>query len=346
MENGFRFSKSKTNAIHFCNKHKLHNDPELLLGQQTINVVKEAKSLGIIFDSKLNFLSHIKSLKTKCLKALNIIKCVSGTKWGGDQKTLLNFYRALVRSKLDYGSIIYGSARKSYLKSYTVRHQGLRLALGAFRTSLYVEADEPSLSERRVKLSLQYITKLKSNPTNPAYECVFEPVYTTSFERKTTAISPLGVRMKDHILFADIPMEDIQPTKYLSFPPWQLVKLIVNMDLTKLLKSYTNTLVFQKHFSELKTNYTNYVSIYTDGSKDGTSVTSAGIINKHTISRRLPDRTSVFWAETKAIELALQHVKHCNIAKVIIFSDSLSCLQAIKYSQLKNPLILDILELH
>ena len=193
-----------------------------MLGKQTIKVVKEAKFLGIIFDSKQNFLSHIKRLKTKCLKALNIIKCVSGTKWGGDQKTLLNLYRALVRSKLDYGSIIYGSARKSYFKILnTVHHQGL--ALGAFRTlpipSLYVEADEPSLSERRVKLSLQYITKLKTNPTNPAYECVFEPMYTTLFERKTTAISPLGIRMKDHILSADIPMEDIQPTKSLSVSP-------------------------------------------------------------------------------------------------------------------------------
>ena len=170
-------------------------------------------------------------------------------------------------------------------------------------------SDETSLSERRVKLSLQYITKLKSNPTNPAYECVFEPMYTTLFELKTTAISPLGIRMKDHILSADIPMEDIQPTKSLSVPPWQLVKPIVNMDLTKLPKSSTNSLVFQKK-SELKTNYTNYVSIYTDGSKDGTSVISAAFTNKRTISRRLPDGTSVFSAEVKAIELALQHVKH------------------------------------
>ena len=41
-----------------------------------------------------------------------------------------------------------------------VHNQGLRLALGAFRTSpvasLYVEADEPSLYSRREKLSLQY----------------------------------------------------------------------------------------------------------------------------------------------------------------------------------------------
>ena len=46
----------------------------------------------------------------------------------------------------------------------TVHHQGLRLALGAFRTSpvesLYVEADEPSLYLRREKLALQYAIRL------------------------------------------------------------------------------------------------------------------------------------------------------------------------------------------
>ena len=110
-------------------------------------------------------------------------------------------------------------------------------------------------------------------------------MYTILFEHKTTAIFPLGFRMKDHILSADIPMEDVQPTKSLSVPRWQLVKPIVNMDLTKLPKSSTNSLVFQQHFSELKTNYTNYVSIYTDGSKYGTSVTSATIINKHNITQ-------------------------------------------------------------
>ena len=61
---------------------------------------------------------------------------------------------SLVRSKLDYGCIIYGSARKSYLQMLDpIHNQGLRLALGAFRTSpvasLYVEADEPSLYSRR-----------------------------------------------------------------------------------------------------------------------------------------------------------------------------------------------------
>ena len=74
-------------------------------------VVEEAKFLGLLFDKKLSFISHIKSLKAKCLKALDVLKVLSNTNWGGDRSVLLNLYRSLVRSKLDYGSIVYGSAR-------------------------------------------------------------------------------------------------------------------------------------------------------------------------------------------------------------------------------------------
>ena len=95
---------------------------------------------------------------------LIFLQVLSSSDWGGDRIVLLNPYRSLIRSKLDYGSIVYGSARKSYLKSLdTIHHQGLRLALGAFRTSpiesLYAESNELSLYIRRQKLSLQYVTK-------------------------------------------------------------------------------------------------------------------------------------------------------------------------------------------
>ena len=87
----------------FCNKRKLYPDPVLKLNDTVIPVVKEAKYLGLIFDHKLSFTPHIKYLKTKCQKASN-------TSWGADRKTKLLIYRALIRSKLDYGSMVYGSA--------------------------------------------------------------------------------------------------------------------------------------------------------------------------------------------------------------------------------------------
>ena len=176
MNNGFRFSKSKTGCVHFCKLRRFHNDPTLYLYGSQIPVVVESKFLGVIFDRKLSFIPHIRYIKAKCLKALNLLRVLSNTSWCADRTTLLHLYRSLIRSKLDYGSIVYGSARKSYLQMLdTIHHQGLRLALGAFRTSsvtsLYAEADEPSLhyTLRREKLSLQYATRLAANPSNPAF---------------------------------------------------------------------------------------------------------------------------------------------------------------------------------
>ena len=49
IENEFRFYKSKTVAVHFCQLRSLHLDPYLKLGGEVIKAVKEAKLLGILF---------------------------------------------------------------------------------------------------------------------------------------------------------------------------------------------------------------------------------------------------------------------------------------------------------
>ena len=148
--NGFKFSKSKPQCVHFCQLGKQHVNPVLYLYGSPIPVVEESKFVGILLDRKLSFIPHIKYRKAKFLKALNHLKVLSHTPWGADRTTLLQLYRFLVWQKLDYCCIKYGSARKSYLQMLEpIHNQGLRLALGAFRTShvasLYVEANELSL---------------------------------------------------------------------------------------------------------------------------------------------------------------------------------------------------------
>ena len=95
----------------------------------------------------------------------------------------------------------------------TIHHQGLRLALGAFRTSpvesLYVEAEELQLEHRRIKLSLQYVTKLKSSPRNPAYNCVFNPEYENKYLRNAKVIQPLGIRIKEHLEGCNLPIDQV-----------------------------------------------------------------------------------------------------------------------------------------
>ena len=69
-------------------------DPHLTIYGSPIPVVSEAKFLGLLFDNKLSFIPHIKALKAKCLKALDILKVLSSSDWGGDRTVLLNLYRS------------------------------------------------------------------------------------------------------------------------------------------------------------------------------------------------------------------------------------------------------------
>ena len=72
--NGFKFSKSKTQCVHFCQLRKVHDDSELYLYGSLIPVVEDFKFLGVLFDRKLSFIPHIKYLKAKCLKNIKVTK--------------------------------------------------------------------------------------------------------------------------------------------------------------------------------------------------------------------------------------------------------------------------------
>ena len=170
------------------------------------------------------------------MKALNLLKVLAHTSWGADRVTLLNLYRSLIRSKLDYGSVVYGSARKSYLQKLdTIHHQGLRLALGAFQTSpvtsLYVEADEPSLALRREKLALQYAIRLAAYPNNTASKTTYPSQFSDLYESKPHAIKPFGLRILPLLEGSKIHPKNIQEHDMATLPSWCIKKPTVLFDL-------------------------------------------------------------------------------------------------------------------
>jgi len=60
------------------------------------------KILGLHFDQKLTWPNHIKILKAKCMRSINILKIISYPSKGHNRKLLLQLYRSLSRSRLDY----------------------------------------------------------------------------------------------------------------------------------------------------------------------------------------------------------------------------------------------------
>ena len=67
-------------------------------------------------------------------------------------------------------------------------------------------------------------------------------------------------------------------------------------------------MIFKNEFLEVKGQYYTYEEIYTDGSKDGNKVASAAILDGELYQFWLPNNSSIFSAELKAIEIALSHI--------------------------------------
>ena len=180
----------------------------------------------LIFDCKLSFLPDLRYLKNMSMKALNnLIRVVANTSWGADQYTLLHLYRSLVRSKLDYGCIVYMSARKSYLRMlHPVQNHAVRVCLCTYRTSPSPSllANEPPLCTR--KLSIEYCLKLSSSTRSPTYGSVFESKFKKFFDQKSNQIPPLGIRVEPDLQVVGYKMQDTLQYSLHADPPSMALK--------------------------------------------------------------------------------------------------------------------------
>ena len=115
--------------MHFSKKYNKTPCPTIMLYNQPIDQ-------KLMFDEKLNWHKHICTIKSHSLKRLSIIKMLAHTSWGAHRKSLWNIYRALVVTKIENGSVCYGSVFLSALKSLkTIHNSGIRFLFGAYVTS-------------------------------------------------------------------------------------------------------------------------------------------------------------------------------------------------------------------
>ncbi|XP_055939426.1 uncharacterized protein LOC129969045 [Argiope bruennichi] len=343
--NGFTFSPEKTVCMHFC-RRPLHPDPELTLNGNPLTICDQHTFLGVIFDKHLTFLPHIMDLRNRCLRSMNILRVLSNTAWGADRTSLLKVYRSVIRSKLDYGCCVYGSARNSYLSRLNyVHHQALRVCCGAFRTSpissLYVETCEPSLSFRRNMLSACYYFRVLSNRSHPLRRMFLNCSQSPLFNVRRSCIPPLGSRILKFLpeSYHNIEIHDESP---FSVPPWCQFDVVLLHPFRKFLKSNTPDFIFRALFSAHRHMYSDYIPVYTDGSKAESHVGYAFACESVVVGQKLHDFTSVFTSEVTAIYRAIQYIAKNKFRKVIIYSDSWSALQALIEKTHNHAYISDI----
>ena len=141
--------------------------------------MSEQKHLGLILDSSLSFRKHLNEKIIKAKKNLGIIKHLSIFL---PRKTLVQMYKSLVRSHLDYCDILHHippvqtqlglTLSDSMEKAERNQYHAALVVTGAWQGSsrykLYEELGWESLSERRWCRRILQLHKILSNKT-PSY---------------------------------------------------------------------------------------------------------------------------------------------------------------------------------
>ncbi|XP_074026206.1 uncharacterized protein [Leptinotarsa decemlineata] len=230
--------------------------------------------------------------------------------------------RSLIRSKLDYGSIVYNSAKNGTLKKLgTIQNCALRIALGAFHTSpvesLYCESGEPPLSIRRKHLSLTYAAAVQSNPDNPVFHNVIAQGFRNTFAKRKRVAIPFYERLNRFLSNLLLNRPEIFNTSNIpNPPPWTFPSIKIEKGLT--------------------------IQIYTDASKLEEGVGAAFTSTASNHSFKLPAESTVFSGEFYAIWKALEYAEKSDHSKFLVITDSLSTLEAITKLNPEHPIILHI----
>ena len=128
-----------------------------------------------------------------------------------------------------------------------------------------------------------------------------------------------------------------------DLPIWDSEPVTVDFTLSEFDKSTSST-VFKSRFNEVKQKNLDFCHIYTDGSKVKTKVASAYVCPYGTRGYRLRDGCGILTAEVEATNKALTYIKVSKRKSFVIFSDSMSVLQAIESHESKNPLVNRVLQ--
>jgi len=152
---GFKIFIEKTVGVLFTHSTNRPNI-KIKVGGSPINIKHSARFLGMIFNKSFTWSEHTEYVIYKCNKRLNLMRAVSGTRWGANETSLLTICRMLIRSILDYGAAAYDSASISQLRKLDkIQYSALKLCFGTMKSTaasaLQVESGETPLHLSRLK---------------------------------------------------------------------------------------------------------------------------------------------------------------------------------------------------
>ena len=135
------------------------------------------KFLGVLFDAKLTWRSHINHVRSKINRLKNFFTVITVHSSGPQVKTFLVIYNAPVRGYYDYGLVAYGSSCKTNISLIeTATRSFLRLILGSLKSTpvniLYNELGIKTIVMGKEWLAINYVFKACLNFRHSNYALI------------------------------------------------------------------------------------------------------------------------------------------------------------------------------
>ena len=323
---GLNISALKTKIVMFTWNRNWTMRP-ISVGGNTITLSKTVKFLGVTLDNKLNYNTHIDNVTQKATAALMQCKRAVGPMWGLSPKTCKWIYTTVVRPILSYSATVWVRTldNKNNLKKLErVQALALRIMTGAFPST-------PFNSLNHLTETPHFGCYLKGEAAKGAARLQGYNDWTVE-----TAPSVKGT-IKSHSHINNNFLNELniskKETKDLTKP---ILILDRNYHITT--PNDEDTTKYRKDLEKLiKESSDNTITCYTDGSRTDSGV-GAGFLtttnnSPHNIinhsSFKLPDFCSVFQAEVTAIKEVTTTLQHNRSKTIVIWTDSLSTLQAL-----------------
>ena len=227
----------------------------------------------------------------------------------------------MVIIKIDYGSIIYGTAKNRTLnKLDVINNTASRIITGAFKSSpinpLLAEAGIEPLSVRRDQLLINYTASVLSNPGNQNHNEIKNNYYNKGKLSVKSNFTNLTKTLKINI-------PKILPIRTSLIEPWR-IKTSDNIDpcMIDIINEHNENpnLIKVIYENKLNNEYKEYIPIYTSTSKINNQIGCAIISPLLAINTkfRLPSETSFISAEAWTIHKTLTLIEPLDLDKIII----------------------------
>ena len=153
----------KSESILLCQKYNKPFHPPVLLNQPHIAEGNFNKHIGIIFSNYCTWHEHLKLVKSKAWKRINIMRKL---KFQPNRKSLQTTYFSFIRPLLEYADVVWNNYTKYESNELDkIQNEAARIVSGAtklaFIDSLHTETGWETLGSRRKKHKLTMFYKMK-----------------------------------------------------------------------------------------------------------------------------------------------------------------------------------------